>query len=436
MKDWKSVASSKPEQACSIFCGVLDYDEKVLEEIQSGNNFGFTNWVPHINPENIPAEKILKNFHRYYYESFVNCIFPDKEQSGHHLYNEDYAAKTIRLTRRISQEMPLSVPNRGIFNIRFEYLDLYFFPHNIVFYCFKCDLSDFSMDDITLINNYLRNSGPTDDLAFIYDHLDFLTATEGDEIIPARMSFGNKLKVFSLIEHGMDLSKEEESMLLYDLGNCAPIGSAAGAQPYFQPSQEYYSELISTNRINVFDNWSALSLFDTFTGLFRRGALDKFSWENAYFNLLYLHSLYVKNHLFKVNRAFYSEEKHYQELEDEFYDFDKYYNPSHISYNFLPGIIYNAIRRSLAIEGELSLLKEGIERWNQKAKEKRDKMINDVLTVIALLAVFSIIWDLSEWINKLFSGSTTSYLVMSGTLTVLVMTILIMFLIRNFKKKR
>ncbi len=225
-------------------------------------------------------------------------------------------------------------------------------------------------------------------------------------------------------------------MLLYDLGICAPIGSASGSNPFFQPSDEYLSELIAKNKISVFDNWSALALFDTFTGLFRKGVLDNFMWENGYFNLLYLQSLYVKNFLFKTNRAFYSEDSHNQVVENELFKFNKYYNLSHISYNFLPALIYKQIRKSLAVEEELKDLKEGIERWNKKAKEKRDKMINDALAVIALLAVFSVIWDLSDWLSKLFSAGTKFYMITSVTLTAIVILFLIIFMVRkNIRKK-
>jgi hypothetical protein len=252
----------------------------------------------------------------------------------------------------------------------------------------------------------------------------------------SKVLFGNKLKVFSMVEIDQDLSMEEEEMLLYDLGICAPVGSASGLDPFFQPSEGYFNELIAENKISVFDNWSALALVDTFTGLFRKGVLDNFMWENGYFNLLYLQSLYVKNYLFKTNRAFFKEDADHQEVEDELFKFNKYYNLSHISYNFLPALIYKYIRKSQSIEEELQDLKEGIERWNQKAKEKRDKMINDVLTVIALLAVFSLVWDLSDWLSRLFSGGTGFYMVTSGTLTSIVTIVLVLFLLRRNGRKK
>jgi hypothetical protein len=219
------------------------------------------------------------------------------------------------------------------------------------------------------------------------------------------------------------------------LGVCAPIGAAAGTNSFFSPSDEYLQELIENNRISVFKNWTALALFDTFTGLFKKGAFDNFGWEIGYFNLLYIQSLFVKNFLFKINREFYSKGSNQQALEDLFFNFNKTYNQSHISYNFLPPLLYHKIRFSLAVNDELSLMKDGIERANIKFKEKRDKLINDILTVIALLTIFSVIWDLSEWVNKLISVETFTYNLISGSLTGVVSLTLIIFLIRNYRRE-
>ncbi len=436
--DWEKFASTKPCNAYSIFCGVLEYRESILEEVKSGDTFGFDGWKMHVNPDKIDSEKIIKGFNRFYYESFVNSIFPDIEKADAQHFNSDFARKTVRLSKKIDETVPVTI-NQGksehVFNIKFEYMDLFFFPREIVFYCFKCDLAGFSYNEITLINNYFRNSGVTEDTKFLYDLLSFIKPPDNTQSNRNSLSFGNKLKVFSLVELDADITKEEENMLLYDLGVCAPIGSAAGVNSIFEPSEEYYLELIEKNRISVFKNWSALTLLDTFTGLFQKGTLNNFVWENGYFNLLYLQSLYVKHYLFKINKIFYSKDANHQKLEDEFFEFNKYYNPSHISYNFLPSLIFERIRYSLAIQSELNLLKEGIERANQKTKEKSDKKINFILQVIAALAVFSVVWDVSEWINKFFSGDTTSYNIISGSLTIVVLIILGIFFFRNFRKK-
>ena len=435
--DWEKFASIKPCNAYSIFCGVLDYRGTILKEIQSGDMHGFKNWEVHVNPDHISSEKIIKGFNRFYYESFVNSIFQDYKTPAKKQYHADFAEQTVRLSNKIDTTFPVTIKQGDsnlVFNIKFEYLDLFFFPHEIVFYCFKCDLRGFSFDEITLINSYLRNSGVTEETKFLYNQLSFLEPNRHKPNTNS-LSFGNKLKVFSIIEYDEEISKEDENMLLYDLGICAKVGSAAGVNPFFQPSEEYLRELIEENRISVFNNWSALTLFDTFTGLFKKGALNNFVWENGYFNLLYIQSLFVKYYLFKINKIFYSKPKKHRELEDEFFEFNNYYNPSHISYNFLPSLIFKKIRYSLDIDSELKLLKEGIERAIQRTKVKNEKKTNFLLTVIAALAVFAVVWDVSDYINKLFSGTTTSYNIISGSLTAIVVIFLSIFFIRKYRKE-
>ncbi len=136
-----------------------------------------------------------------------------------------------------------------------------------------------------------------------------------------------------------------------------------------------------------------------------------------------------------MNHLFHTEGANHQELEDEFYEFNKHYNPSHISYNFLPTVIFRKIRQSLAINDEIKLLKEGIERANQKDQEKRNKMINNILTLIALLAIFSVIWDLSDWITRLVTGGPASYRIISGSLTFSVLLVLSIFVFKYYRKK-
>jgi len=289
MTIWEKISNSKPSRAITLFCGVMDYEDDISKKVQSCIDQKFKLWEIHVKPDELESKTIIRNFNKFYYESFVNSIFPDSDNSGKQYYNSDFADKTIRYTRSLDQRVPVTFTTKDAvitYDIRFEYLDLYFFPHGIVVYCFKCDLSDHTFDEIRFINGQLRNSGTIPDMKFLYDNLSLLETKDQKE--KGSMSFGNKLKLFTLIEHNLEISKDDENMLLYDIGTCAPIGTAAGEAPFLEPSPEYYMELVDRNRISVFNNWTALCLFDTFTGLFNKKALNDFVWENGYFNLLYV----------------------------------------------------------------------------------------------------------------------------------------------------
>lgn len=433
---FSEIAQTKPTSAYTIFCGVKEYDESILDTIEN-NSYDFKKWEIHDNPFNEPSEQVIRNFNNFYYESFINSIFPDFKNSDKRYFDSDRASKTKRFTKRIDKNFTIERSKNEKYSVRIEYLDLFIFPENIAIYSFKCILTDHTFDQITFLNNYIRNQGLTGTLQFLADELRVLDSERPeDDLQTLGISFGNKLKTYSIIEHDLELPKENEFQLLYDLATCSPIGSGSGENKFFQPSEDYIASLKENNRISIFDNWTALGLFDTFTALFQSGALNKFVWENAYFNLIFLHSIYVKHYLFRINKKFFLEGSNKRKLEDDFYNFDKYFNIKQISFNFLPQIIYNKVRKGFEIDDELEQLKSSIERANSKEKGARDKKINDVLTVIALLTVFSIIWDVSEWINKLFFGDDKSYNILSGSLTGAVLIILVLFLFKNYKKKK
>lgn len=429
------LAQQNCARAFTIFCGVCEYDEESLSNLKHGDTGEFRRWDFHVNPRGQSQEEMLRYLNNYYYESFISSIFPEYSQTEKKYFNEDFAAHTLRLSRPLGIDQVLSIKKRGETieqRIGIEYIDLFLFPGNIAFYCFKCDMEGKAYDDITLIDNHIRNNAP-EEFGFIGESLELLKKGPQNK----SLVFGNKLKSFTLVELGQDLDPEQEKGLLYDLATSVPVGSASGEVPYFQPAAEYLDELWENNTVKVFDNWKGMCLFDSFTGLFRKGAFDGFMWENAYFNLIFLHSIYIKHYLFRINKKFYLEDTDKQKLEDEFYEFDKYFNLKQISFNFLPQIIYNKVRYGLDIEDEMTQLQTSIERANNVEKSRRDKSINNVLTVIALLTVFSIIWDLSEWFNKIFFKSDASYIAISVSLTVAVLILLLVFMLKNyFKNKR
>jgi hypothetical protein len=272
------------------------------------------------------------------------------------------------------------------------------------------------------------------EFGFIRELIGPLKAGSGEGL--SLMLFGNKLKSFTLVEMNEDMDDAGEKCLLYDLATCSPVGSASGAVPYFEPTQDYLDKLWDENTVKVFDNWKAMCLFDSFTALFRKGALNRFVWENAYFNLIFLHSLYVKHYLFSINRRFFVENTEKQQLEDEFYEFDNYFNFRQISYNFLPQIIYEKIRFGFNIEEELEQMQKGIERANAAENAIQDRRINKVLTIIAFLTVFSVILDASDLIAKLIFESDLAYQVISGTLGITVLALISVLLFRKRKSSK
>jgi hypothetical protein len=432
----QSLSLLPASKAITIFCGVCGYDEQSFRLLKQAGKHRFSAWSFHVNPRDLSDENILRLFGDYYYESFISSIFPNFKRTDKNYFNPDFAEHTHRLSKLMDLNEHISIASKSgniEKDIHIDYMDIYLFPGNIAIYCFKCDFSGMTYNDITLLINYIRNNAASG-FSFIREQVRWLTS--GGPETENTLVFGNKLKSFTLIEMEHPLGDDDEKNLLYDLATCSPIGSASGQSPFFQPTRDYLDLLWSENTINVFDNWKGMCLFDSFTGLFRKDVLNNFIWENAYFNLIFLHSIYIKNYLFRINRKFYLEDSDKQKLEDEFYEFDQYFNFKQISFNFLPQIIYDKIRFGLDIEDELQQLQTSIERTNNLEKNRRDKKINNVLAIIAFLTVFSVIWDGSEWINKMFFNSTRTYNIISGVLTVAVLLLISMFFMTNFRKKR
>jgi hypothetical protein len=213
----------------------------------------------------------------------------------------------------------------------------------------------------------------------------------------------------------------------------------AGKNPDLKPSAEYYSDLMKNYRISVFDNWTGLSLFDTFT-LIQRGPVYNYNWEFRYFRILYVHSLFIKTFLAETSKEFYLHEMN-KNLEEEFHEFDKQYNFKQISYNFLPQIIYEKIRQGLNVEQEMNDIRNAIAKDHQKRRERREieeakneKKMNYVLFIIALLTVIEAVYHGSEWVHALLSGVGYDAFLKTGSVISLLLIYLIIYLM--FKKKR
>ena len=120
---------------------------------------------------------------------------------------------------------------------------------------------------------------------------------------------GSKFKLFTVV----DLVECDEikvpgviSELLYDIGTVSPINAANGSHG-LTPSKSYFEEIM-TDKIEVFQNYAMLPLFDSYTTIGynllngnegqQKGKYNTFS--NMYFRI-YLYNLFLKYNLFRYN---------------------------------------------------------------------------------------------------------------------------------------
>jgi hypothetical protein len=76
-------------------------------------------------------------------------------------------------------------------------------------------------------------------------------------------------------------------------------------------------------------------------------------------------------------------------VRDEFESFLNTYNLSHISYNFLPNLIFHQHRKSLQIDEELDKFQERINRISQAIQEEQQKRSNLLLGIVGAMTSIS-----------------------------------------------
>lgn len=232
---------------------------------------------------------------------------------------------------------------------------------------------------------------------------------------------GNKLKLFQIVEaEGLaDMESDMRDTVLYSLGCLTP--------PPTQPeSGSYYERTMEAGRIAVFQDWSALALFDSFTMLsaplpdFRRNI-----WAVDYFSMIYIYSLYRQAFLYRYSAMFRAPKCDIRQLEADILLFDRRYRYSRFSYNFLPLEIARAMERALELEEATNALHDMVTQASAVYDKESDSRMNTVLTGLTVITLCSTVWDLFSMIDAATGASifrfATGLLVLLMVLTVLVL---------------
>lgn len=399
----EEISTSVPLQAYTIFCNAFRYQPV---SGKSSRRDGLIPWQAHTFRDNQPnlhyndetgvkSQNLHEDFNDYFYSSFANCLLGKTDSHPEELKQ----AYTLPLSQSITV---------GEHHLEIDYADFFLFPHGIGIVAFRIRFMEKTFDDISFLINAVRNNRLEQQI-FSNPCLPF------DVTEP--LLNGNKQKAFTVIEHDFTFSgKYTRDHLLFDMATCSPVGSSIGEGkiPSLRPDTSYFESLHQENRVAVFDNWSALALFDTFTVL-HKGSVYNYNWETKYFRFIYVSALFAKNYLIELNKRFHDPADH-STLDEEFYKFDRDFNFDQISHNFLPQVIYDKIRHSLNLELELEKLKKAIDRDAALKEKKRkhqeesnERRIKNALLVVAFLAVFSAVYDGSEWASAVLGGNRDIY---------------------------
>ena len=244
---------------------------------------------------------------------------------------------------------------------------------------------------------------------------------------------GSKFKLYTVID--TDVNIESREHCLYDMATVSPIGSADGST-FLSPSESYYQQIME-NKVEAFNNWEALCLFDSFTCLGNNQVANVYSiktWEYTYFRI-YVFRLFLKYNLFKYNSEINEDSV---KLRDEFEKFLNSYNINTISFNFLGNMIYQKIGASLYIDDELDAFQNRINRISQAIQEEKQGRTNNLLQLVSILGGITSLgplYDILTEVKIFFSWSDAQFYTALGSISVIIGISLFCYLMPSNRDK-
>ncbi|MFD3393416.1 hypothetical protein U0R10_02165 [Aquirufa sp. OSTEICH-129V] len=333
------------------------------------------------------APTSLPFYKDYFYKGFRNLYTLNGENN-----------KVRRLTKKTEQGLTLLAENKEI-KISINQVDLFLFPDSFGMFTLdlkvefneqSSQLAQFS-DACFVVREFERGLIQGTDLnwnafivkEYLLDQINRAKEVELDEYS------GTKFKLYITCEFEEDLDLETQNALLYDIGCIAQPGTAISKDAN-APSEEYKKQLAENYQFSAFRNWRGIALLDSFVIVGNNILTSEFqfiTFKENYF-LIYLHNLYVKYNLFKMNTGI-SDFK--TDLRPDLRDFLNVYNLSFISYNFLPAMINTKLRVALDVENEVVALTKRIQEIGEVVEERSQEKTNILLGLVSFLASFSAI---------------------------------------------
>lgn len=366
------------------------------------------------NYTDLTSDKRKIHLKDVFYPDFRDLMFIKPENS----YNERESLST-RFSKEFTNELYFVRVDQvtGIVqqSLKFKVVkcEIFLFAEQIGLFSLTLELNKSLLNDFTL-----------NDLIFFCRNFDSLVSFNGDgdtmvwhnyitsNFICKRKLVGNnvkadeysgsKFKVFTAID--CNVSAINRLPYLYDMGTSSKLGSAKGNH-YISPHPEYYDELMK-NKISIFNNWEALCLFDSFTcvgngllvGRDEKDTLFKTNnWEYIYFRI-YLSRVFFKYNLYRYNTNLH---ENTFKLRNQFEGFLNNYNLSHISFNFLPNVIFDKIGAALHLDEELERFQKRINRISSAIQEKKQSKTNMLLQIVTVLGGISSVQPVVGLLNRL-----------------------------------
>jgi hypothetical protein len=342
-----------------------------------------------------------------FYPEFRDLMFLGEEESSAQVFQLQHVPSITFLKKAGANIIEIST------NI--QQVEVFLFENGLHFFALELDPKELELSklsDLMFCARSFETKMKNQDLEITWvdwiekNYLDNIQiSSKSDKKIHVDEFSGSKFKLFTVIdlpenENNIDIVTREN--LLYDLGSVAQIGTAGG-QSYFSPSDAYFSTLMD-DKIAVFNNYTILPLFDTFTVLGNSLITSnnessipylKATWTQTYFRI-YLFNIFMKYNLFRYNLEMGDDSV---KVRDDFESFLNTYNLSHLSYNFLPNLIFQQHRKSLQIDEELEKFQERINRISQAIQEDQQKRSNLLLGLVGAMTSISGLQPVLEYLE-------------------------------------
>ncbi|MFN5441048.1 MAG: hypothetical protein ACK5AR_04265, partial [Flavobacteriia bacterium] len=247
-----------------------------------------------------------------FYPEFRDLMFLGEEESSAQVFQLQHVPSITFLKKAGANIIEIST------NI--QQVEVFLFENGLHFFALELDPKELELSklsDLMFCARSFETKMKNQDLEITWvdwiekNYLDNIQiSSKSDKKIHVDEFSGSKFKLFTVIdlpenENNIDIVTREN--LLYDLGSVAQIGTAGG-QSYFSPSDAYFNTLMD-DKIAVFNNYTILPLFDTFTALGNSLITSnnessipylKSTWTQTYFRI-YLFNIFMKYNLFRYN---------------------------------------------------------------------------------------------------------------------------------------
>lgn len=372
----------------------------------------------------VPAADIAE-YKKFYYAGFVDFAM-----------SEDNGGTVGRFKHNVDHTVDI-----GGIPVVIKHIDLYLMPYGIAIYRICVEITSDSLTDFTWAIFLMREIGKWDreDMRQ-YSEMVLAPIREAAASLGSDSSRivdnGNKLKVFQIVtaDNKEDYGQHIDTTL-FEVATLSKIGACCEHNSDSH-SEEYVQRILKDNKLSIYNNWSSLALFDSFTIMgycVKPWVLQ--TWENDYCGLIYIHSLFCKFYLFDLNTRFVEHPEDGESLEAEYHEFMRTCTFQKISYNFLPGEIDESIDRALDISEELQHLRQHIGYYNKQQAAKSSDRMDKMLAFLAVVTLLSTIWDFSCLVNAMIPFTSLSLTETAGyrlvaSLMVLMLTIVIILMLR------